>query len=1585
MLIIRPYQLALAPSIALVFATAIAHADSSPNIPLPVQVNNGNVQYNGSGLAIPGWNGTNVDLLAADAWAQCAPILHASSDADHNNAAAQAVLPLDSYMSYLAAQIDAAPCPLATVGTVPPTHPLTDNCQTTECTGIEQWALQRQLPACNVDPSTGEPTVVNFYSNIKDTVPIPNASTFTTLSGNVDGAVTQAQYEVDVAELNLCMGQRLTEYISSADSLLLTASDQLQLVEVTRQRAQLAMVHFAQIGRALANDNQAPSTVTDLTIDQQIFPLFRAWAAKSAGDTTLLQLGQDFAAAVQLHIQTTQDEAQLLARSGSARLARGGDPLSTPELDWGSGSWRQRVSALLFGGNPLGNGGAGSGDVDLTQPGSIQRWLELSQSGGEGSVPWDDIWTQDAWSNFGWPNQIPPISSAEYYATTDASDPRARLLLGLARQADVILLKESSPNATLTFGSTPETLPFRRVDIPTSASQLYLDVEAYLETQDCLRTGGTNCTVSPSASDSSTITAYQQDDLFTRYGITPDHALMLVSLLADAVSRQQLPDLGLATLYNIQTGNVQPSSMTEIEGAAHVLGSHQTLSGAAIQARIPNATGNWYHIDKAFVTSPPRLAERAALYSANAPNWLPRAYDERAGSVGEGFSGLDQTKDMGAIGALAVTRDLLDAATQTATAASSPLLTNYFVLASATIAAIDAAIGTAAVAVRPQTQVQINTPQQISAVSGEQVAWEVEVRQDPNDPFFAGAADGDIQLIAVNPLGLEATAALSSSFVSIAGHNQASYFTGANLIASAAETGASISLPDGGIMRLYDVTLPSVDFGAYASEAFGKYGAAASNVVSFFLTRTVNGQPQYELLARHVSLWLDGSVETIGDLPTATYLPLDGQYFAFGGVLGDLANHAWAARASNWSKPQFDGFGYPTDWVPPTDPSLYGGTTDTSAVQYYLASAQTAATSAGDAVQAAISELLLEDSDNAALASAQKKAAGLDAIAASGLCGAATCDTSTVSFDMFTSGFLPEPSCNSRLCADLSLALVHVPSTVTLAKAVYNVRNDFAPPSFSAYQGGSLQGKLLTEWNALQAVKTTLTTAIAAEAAQDASVAAADADQQLAQDQKAFDCSQTMLENAYEAGWNTSIDVGSFQESPTLNDNGFNEPFVDVNGESFSSSTLFQQLSACSNDQRALPSAEAKDAAALATAYAWLPTAVTSILNSAGALQAAIVDVSQTEHTAALTQQQANLDALLGSDNLTTKFGTSVRYHSFDMWRAEALLESARRYAVAARREIESRYVVDLSALQADEAFVAAPATWADTVYEYDLSPPSALGTTFNANTSANTAGSAIYQNVVTDYVANLSAFVQGFAVTRPTATVSSDEDMFTIVGPDVFDAITYNGQPAQVLDPGSLAWQFWCNNSSSWITNPAASQLPAVDSLTTACGGAAPTIAKVQFTLDPWGRLDGLTASPPFVDRYNVRWVQLAVNLVGTGLLNCAAAVNPSTCFSQSYEDMNLSQTGPSWVSDYSETWWYNNDGIGQIEGGKALAAEQWLDPVANGFDKSYVAAVARQEFADRPVGGSYELDLMFGPELQLNQLQSVQVLTQTAYWVKQ
>ena len=87
----------------------------------------------------------------------------------------------------------------------------------------------------------------------------------------------------------------------------------------------------------------------------------------------------------------------------------------------------------------------------------------------------------------------------------------------------------------------------------------------------------------------------------------------------------------------------------------------------------------------------------------------------------------------------------------------------------------------------------------------------------------------------------------------------------------------------------------------------------------------------------------------------------------------------------------------------------------------------------------------------------------------------------------------------------------------------------------------------------------------------------------------------------------------------------------------------------------------------------------------------------------------------------------------------------------------------------------------------------------------------------------------------------------------------------------------------------------------------------------------------------------------------------------------------------DYEGAWNTLGVPVGQVNQAKALTAEQWLNPITNGWSAAYVQAVERHEFAERPLDGTYQLELDVAPEVQLGQIDRVQVLADTSYWVRQ
>jgi len=140
-----------------------------------------------------------------------------------------------------------------------------------------------------------------------------------------------------------------------------------------------------------------------------------------------------------------------------------------------------------------------------------------------------------------------------------------------------------------------------------------------------------------------------------------------------------------------------------------------------------------------------------------------------------------------------------------------------------------------------------------------------------------------------------------------------------------------------------------------------------------------------------------------------------------------------------------------------------------------------------------------------------------------------------------------------------------------------------------------------------------------------------------------------------------------------------------------------------------------------------------------------------------------------------------------------------------------------------------------------------------------------------------------------------------------------------------------------------------------------------------------------PFNARYNVRVGNIAVNLVGSGIRNCDKAIDRPACYAEPFIRYDLEHIGPVWVTDYDQAWQSLDIPIAVIEGGKALAAEEWLDPVSNGFNRSDVQSVTRRELEGRPIGGAYELTIDLPADVEVERIERIQVLEQTDYWVRQ
>ncbi|MGE5782985.1 MAG: hypothetical protein ACM3ZE_00275 [Myxococcales bacterium] len=839
---------------------------------------------------------------------------------------------------------------------------------------------------------------------------------------------------------------------------------------------------------------------------------------------------------------------------------------------------------------------------------------------------------------------------------------------------------------------------------------------------------------------------------------------------------------------------------------------------------------------------------------------------------------------------------------------------------------------------------------------------------------------------------------------------------------------------------------------------------------SYLLRHTSNGQKSYTYVA------------TVG--PGQRDMSTRGNTIVSTGWFADLERRITAVQPIDWSRPRYDGFGLPSNWVPPADASLMGGAAGEESYQYLLRSAKAAAEEATAAVKTAIDKLVEEAQDGAALQQAETKAQAIGKLEQKALCGnteACTLPMATVRFehedvDEVCSGVPTEGQASCKLAlwrANDALRTNWLPEVV--ANRLKYTSETYSDPE---YEGSELQRVLVRIWNAGRLLNATrdksraeaqdygreYAAVEAAKASASSEYEAALAELEALDDaivtsdptkKKQIEALEFSVKAAEERVQTAGVYVNQYCEGDVdrrctydcsnlrthCTEDKCTKTYLTVDPKSIYDACKDDKLEQCGHGategfgsspnnlpcrdallgyQGALtnqtevgkntdaqlavitdgdPNLELKQKsvaakrtaalerkqAALAELGARKSSAWTQVLSQYGVmrqikgeLQSALAELEQLQLRAVQSDSRAKLEVSASASAIENNASLRRRYRSYDMWRAEALLESARRLAVTARRAIESRFVVDLSTLDSQQAFVASPSAWADEIYESDLNAPEVVGLSQSSET-----GDAIYPNKLIDYVENLERFVQGYTITYPTSVSLPDTEVITLGAPNQLTSPNSSGTVS--LSPDTAGWRFYCPEQGTWIAHPGVGQYPLTSSLDSSCAGSRPTLAKIGFWLDSWGTLNGAWTRAPYVDRHNVRWRRLAVNLVGTGIRECSKSTDAMSCYTSPYVRFNLIHTGPSWQTNHALDWRVVDLPTAHIEAGKALAAEEWLEAISNSWNMPYVSNVARGELFGRATAGNYELVLEITPDVRLDRIERIQLLVEQDYWVKQ
>jgi hypothetical protein len=134
----------------------------------------------------------------------------------------------------------------------------------------------------------------------------------------------------------------------------------------------------------------------------------------------------------------------------------------------------------------------------------------------------------------------------------------------------------------------------------------------------------------------------------------------------------------------------------------------------------------------------------------------------------------------------------------------------------------------------------------------------------------------------------------------------------------------------------------------------------------------------------------------------------------------------------------------------------------------------------------------------------------------------------------------------------------------------------------------------------------------------------------------------------------------------------------------------------------------------------------------------------------------------------------------------------------------------------------------------------------------------------------------------------------------------------------------------------------------------------------------------------YNFRHVDLAVNLVGTGVHDCSASPTPD-CYGSAYIQYTLTHDGTSSeILDWDGKSYTFDFGLGSIRSGKALSAERYITLPIGSNDQALLnqQGIQHIELRGRPLDGAYSLRIWDSPSLKWDRLEDVQIVLDYLYW---
>ncbi|MEM9074141.1 MAG: methyl-accepting chemotaxis protein, partial [Myxococcota bacterium] len=135
-------------------------------------------------------------------------------------------------------------------------------------------------------------------------------------------------------------------------------------------------------------------------------------------------------------------------------------------------------------------------------------------------------------------------------------------------------------------------------------------------------------------------------------------------------------------------------------------------------------------------------------------------------------------------------------------------------------------------------------------------------------------------------------------------------------------------------------------------------------------------------------------------------------------------------------------------------------------------------------------------------------------------------------------------------------------------------------------------------------------------------------------------------------------------------------------------------------------------------------------------------------------------------------------------------------------------------------------------------------------------------------------------------------------------------------------------------------------------------------------------------VGNYNYRHHRVGVNVVGTGVLDCANADFPSSCHGSAFLNVALRHEGPFTVRNHVGESYEAPLFPSEVEHAKALTAERYLTNPISSADEALLSRYWRGEFFGRPLDGTYRVRVYDTDALVWERVQDVQLVLDYRYW---